>query len=158
MINFLPNWLEVLIMAAVPVVELRGAIPYGILALDMSILQTFILSYVGSLIPAPFILLFVKKILEYMSTSKVAFFRRIAEKLNNKGTKKIAEMKKTTFWGLTLFIAIPLPGTGVWTGCLVAALLGMRFKYSMGAAVLGTLIAGIVVTAIVASGAHIFGL
>lgn len=143
-LNFLPGWLQVLLVSAVPLVELRGAIPWGIFVLKMDPIQTMLLSIVGSILPAPIILLFVQTVLGWMRTSK--HFMHFAEWLDKKaakGSKKIAEYK---FWGLMIFVAIPLPGTGVWTGCLGASVLEMKFWRAMLCVFLGSCIAGVIVT------------
>ncbi|WKY45481.1 small multi-drug export protein [Eubacteriaceae bacterium ES2] len=147
---FLPNWLEVLLVSAIPVVELRGAIPLGILAFDMTYLQTYLLGVIGSLIPAPFILKFIPAILNWMAKTKV--FGKLAQWIIRKGMKKTDKITRYKFFGLFIFVAIPLPGTGVWTGCLAASLLGMDFKQSMISVMLGTMTAGLIVTLLVAGG------
>ena len=143
---FFPNWLEVLVVSLIPVVELRGAIPLGILAFHMPWWQVFLLAWVGNMIPAPFILKFIPAILEWMRGTKL--FGGFANWLHKKGMKKSQKITQFKFWGLTVFIAIPLPGTGVWTGCLAASLIEMDFKPGMISAALGSAIAGVVVTAL----------
>ncbi len=144
MIEFLsnfPDWLKIVISAAVPVFELRFSIPYGILLLEMPYLNTYVLSVIGSLIPAPFILWLIPSILEWMKSTKT--FGRLGTWIYNRGMKKSKSLEKYSFWGLVIFIGIPLPGTGVWTGCLAAALIGMDLKKGILAAILGTMIAGV---------------
>lgn len=150
LLDFLPDWLEILIISAIPVVELRGAIPLGILAYEMPYLQTYLLGVLGSIIPAPFILLFIPAILKWMAKTKV--FGKLANWVINKGMKKSEKLTKYEFWGLFIFVAIPLPGTGVWTGCLAASLIGLDFKRSMLSVTLGSMGAGAIVTALVAGG------
>lgn len=148
--DFLPNWLQVLFVSAVPIVELRGAIPWGIFMLHMNPIQVYILSVIGSIIPAPFILLFIQTVLKWMRRSK--HFHKFAAWLDekaDKGSKKIAKYK---FWGLMIFVAIPLPGTGVWTGCLAASVLEMNFWQAMLCVVLGSMIAGVIVTTLCMAG------
>ncbi len=144
--DIFPNWLQIFFISAVPIVELRGAIPWGIFMLHMNPLYVYVLSVLGSILPAPFILLFIQKILEWMRRSK--HFSRFAKWLDekaDKGSKKIAKYK---FWGLMIFVAIPLPGTGVWTGCLAASVLEMKFSRAMLSVFLGSLIAGVIVTSL----------
>ncbi|MDK2937707.1 MAG: COG2426 family protein [Eubacteriaceae bacterium] len=150
LLAFLPDWLEILLVSAIPVVELRGAIPLGILAYDMPYLQTYFLGVIGSLIPAPFILMFIPAILNWMAKTKV--FGKLAQWIIRKGLKKTDKITRYKFFGLFIFVAIPLPGTGVWTGCLAASLLGMDFKQSMISVILGTMTAGLIVTLLVAGG------
>lgn len=141
---FLPPWLQLIIISAIPIVELRGAIPWGFFILHYPPLLTYLLCVLGSILPAPFILLFVQRIIEWMRKTKL--LRRFAmwlDKKAHKGSKKIAEYK---FWGLMIFVAIPLPGTGVWTGCLAASIMEMSFKRAMLSVILGSAISGIIVT------------
>lgn len=150
LLMFLPDWLEILIISAIPIVELRGSIPLGILAYQLPYLETYFLGVVGSLIPAPFILLFIPAILQWMAGTRL--FGSLAEWVIRKGMKKSDRIARYEFWGLLFFVAIPLPGTGVWTGCLAASLLGLNFRRSMVAVMLGSMTAGIIVTALVAGG------
>lgn len=150
LLNFLPDWLEILIISAIPIVELRGSIPLGILAYQLPYWETYFLGVVGSLIPAPFILLFIPAILNWMTDTRL--FGSLAKWVIRKGMKKSDRIARYEFWGLFLFVAIPLPGTGVWTGCLAASLLGLDFKRSMLAVTLGTMTAGMIVTFLVAGG------
>ncbi len=150
LLEFLPNWFEILIVSAIPVVELRGSIPLGILAYQLPYVETYFLGVFGSLIPAPFILLFIPAILDWMAETKA--FGPLAQWVIRKGMKKSDRIARYEFWGLFLFVAIPLPGTGVWTGCLAASLLGLDFKRSMLAVSLGTMTAGLIVSFLVAAG------
>ena len=109
---------------------------------------TYILSVAGNMLPIPFILLFIKKMIKWMSVSKVKFFNKIANFLLNKVEKKRDKIGKYSFWGVCLFVAIPLPITGAWTGSLVAATIGMRFWKAMLSCLLGVLIAATLVTLI----------
>ncbi|MGV8905969.1 MAG: COG2426 family protein [Acetobacterium sp.] len=147
---FLPDWLEIMIISAIPIVELRGAIPLGILGYHMPYLQAYILGVIGSIIPAPFILLFIPAILKWMAGTRI--FGKLAKWVIAKGLKKSDKLTQYEFWGLFLFVAIPLPGTGVWTGCLAAALIGLDFKRSLISVILGSMAAGIIVTSLVAGG------
>lgn len=150
LLAFLPNWLEIMIISAIPIVELRGSIPLGILVYHMPYFQNFVLGVLGSIIPAPFILLFIPAILKWMSGTRV--FGKMANWIIAKGLKKSKKLTKYETWGLFLFVAIPLPGTGVWTGCLAASLIGLDFKRSLVSVSLGSLVAGIIVTGLVAGG------
>lgn len=152
---FLPDWLEVFVISMIPIVELRGAIPWGTLVLHMPYIQTFLLAWVGNILPAPIILKFMPAILEWMRGTRLlgGFANWIHDRGMNK-SKKITEYK---FWGLTIFIAIPLPGTGVWTGCLAGSLIGMDFKHGMISAMLGAAIAGVIVTSLCAVGLMAIG-
>ena len=145
-----PNWLQVLIVSMIPIVELRGAIPWGTLALKMPYVQCFLLAWLGNMIPAPFILKLMPAILKWMRGTKV--FGPFANWLHDRGMKKSESITKYKFWGLTIFIAIPLPGTGVWTGCLAGSLIEMDFKHGMFSALIGSAIAGVIVTTLCALG------
>ena len=127
----------------VPLIELRGAIPIGA-ALDMPWIPNFIISVLGNMLPIPFILLFIRRILAWMKTTK--HLHKIAEWLENKASKNTAKVMKYASFGLTLFVGIPLPGTGAWIGALVAALLNMKMKYALLSICLGVLTAGVIMT------------
>lgn len=135
---------EVVVMftAALPIIELRGAIPIGI-SLGLSPLHSAIISLLGSIIPVPFIIFTIRPIFNYMKKTKL--FRGLVVKLTNKSMGKSRNIKKYGAWGLFIFVAIPLPGTGVWSGSLIAALLNMRFRWAFPAIFLGNLIAGIII-------------
>lgn len=150
LLAFLPDWLEIIIISAIPVIELRGAIPLAILGYHMTYLQAYVLGVIGSIIPAPFILLFIPAILKWMADTRV--FGKTAGWITAKGIKKSDKLTQYEFWGLFFFVAIPLPGTGVWTGCLAAALIGLDFRRSLIAVALGSMAAGVMVTALVAGG------
>ncbi len=134
------------LMAMVPVVELRGAIPYGVIA-GLSVHTAFILAVIGNLLPIPFLVVFTRKVFEWLRT-KSAGLDRLVRKLEQKAENKKDVVLKYEFWGLVLLVAIPLPGTGAWTGALVAAMMDMRLKRAMPAICLGVLIAGIIVTTV----------
>lgn len=132
------------LISMVPVIELRGGIPYGIAAgLDPWV--AFAASVLGNMLPVPFILLFVRKVLNWMK--RYPKLARIAEKLEARAAKKSSKVRQSSeLVGLCLFVAIPLPGTGAWTGALVAALMGMRMKRSLPAIFLGVIVAGVLIT------------
>ena len=134
------------LVAMVPVIECRGSIPLGV-GLGLSQWTAFILSVIGNMIPIPFILLFIQRILFWMK-KKWAPFRRMAEKLEAKANAKQDVIQKYGTLGLAVLVAIPLPGTGAWTGALVAALLGIRMKRALPAIALGVLVAATIVIGI----------
>lgn len=105
--SFLPHWLEVFIISMIPIVELRGAIPVGTLLMRMPYLQTFLLAWAGSIVPAPFILKLLPAFLKWMR-SKKGVLGRFAEWLHERGINKSKSITKYKFWGLMIFIAIPL--------------------------------------------------
>ena len=130
--------------AMVPVLELRGAIPYGVVA-GLSVHEAFILAVIGNLVPIPFLIVFTRKVFEWLRT-KSDGLDRFVRKLENKAEQKKDIVEKYEFWGLMILVAIPLPGTGAWTGALVAAMMDMRLKRAMPAIMVGVLVAGIIVT------------
>ena len=144
----------------VPIIELRGAIPMGA-AFNatlggMPFWLTYILSVAGNMLPIPFILLFIKKVIKWMSVSKVKLFNKIANFLLNKVEKKRDKIEKYSFWGVCLFVAIPLPVTGAWTGSLVAAMIDMKFWKALLSCFIGVLIAGVIMTLVSYGVASIF--
>ena len=145
-----------LFCSMLPIIELRGAIPMGA-AFGLPWWQTYLIAVVGNMLPVPVILLFVKSVLNWMAGCKVKFFNRIAGKLFDKAEKNRDKIEKYAFWGLTLFVAIPLPATGAWTGTLVAALFDMKFWRSMLSTLVGVLIAGVVMTLISYGAVAVFG-
>lgn len=149
MVNFfqdkIPEELIVFIISLFPVLELRGGlIAAKLLGLDL--IPSFIICYVANMIPIPFILLFIRKIFQFLRDKK--FFGKIIEKLEIRSMRKSESVKKYRGWGLLIFVAIPLPGTGGWTGALIAALADMRIKTSTGIIALGVFIAGVIVAAV----------
>lgn len=137
--------LGVLFCSMIPIIELRGAIPLGA-ALGMPWWQSYILSVIGNMIPVPFILLFIRSVLKWMSGSKIKFFNKLGNWISNKAEKNKEKIEKYSFWGVCLFVAIPLPVTGAWTGSLVAATIKMNFWKAMLSALLGVMIAGVIMT------------
>ena len=136
-------------ISMVPVIELRGAIPSGI-AMGLDAWTVAILAIIGNMLPIPFIILFIRKIFAWMRT-KNRWFNSIVTKMEAKADKHKDKIIKYEFWGLCLLVAIPLPGTGGWTGALVAAMLDMRLKNAIPAIFLGIVIAAVVVS-LVSSG------
>ena len=142
-----------LLWAMVPVVELRGAIPIGI-GMGLELWLSVLVSIIGNLIPVPFIMLFIRQIFRWMrKVSKT--FARIVDKMEAKAAKHSDKVTRYGFWGLFILVAIPLPGTGAWTGALVAAMMELRFKTALPAIFLGVVAAGIIVS-IVSYGAFTF--
>ncbi|WP_343209001.1 small multi-drug export protein [Anaerolentibacter hominis] len=137
----IPGELIIFIISMVPILELRG----GLLAaplLGISIGPAVLICVVGNILPVPFILLFITPIFNWLK--KTRLFRPMVEKLENKTMKKKDKLEKYEFLGLMLFVGIPLPGTGAWTGALLASLLGLKFKKAFPAIVLGILLATVI--------------
>lgn len=135
----------VFIISMIPILELRG----GLLAaspalLDVPILTAIPLCILGNILPIPFILLLINHILEWMKT--VSVFRPVALWLERKAMSKKDSIEKYEFWGLVLFVGIPLPGTGAWTGALIASLLRIRFQKAFVAIFLGIIIATVIMS------------
>ena len=139
------NFAMTFLIAMIPVLELRAAIPAGVIA-GLNIQTVLAAAIMGNLLPIPFIIVFIRKIFKWMQ-SKSPWFANIVAKLEAKADKKKAQVLKYEFWGLMLFVAIPLPGTGAWTGALIAAMLDMQLKRALPAIAVGVLTAAIIVTA-----------
>ena len=142
----LSPFLQTLIMAMTPVVELRAAIPFG-LALGLDPLTCYIAAVIGNCIPIPFIILFIEHVFRVMRRLSPKF-GALVDKLERRASEKSDVVQKYALWGLVILVAIPLPGTGAWTGSLVAALMNIPLRKSGPACVLGVLIAGVAVMAI----------
>ena len=130
----------------IPIIELRGAIPMGF-AFGLPMWLSYLLSVIGNMLPVPFILLFIKAVLNWMIRSKIKFFNKLASWLNRKVEKNRDKIAKYSFWGVCFFVAVPLPVTGAWTGSLVAAMIDMKFWKAFLSALLGVMIAGVIMTA-----------
>lgn len=141
----IPEELIVFIISMFPVVELRGGMIAAKL-LGVDFLKAFVICYVGNIVPIPFILLFIRRIFEFLKRFNPT--RKIVEKLESSSLRKSEKIKKTSKWGLLTFVAIPLPGTGGWTGSLIAALLDMRIKISFPVIALGVLIANLIMSVV----------
>lgn len=135
----------VFLCSMIPIIELRGAIPLGA-GLGLSPALNYALSVLGNMLPVPVILLCIRGVLHWMKHCPVALFSKVALWLENKAEKNRAKVEKYAFWGLFLFVAVPLPGTGAWTGSLVAALMRMNFWRALVSVLLGVLSAGIIMS------------
>lgn len=133
----------VFIISMIPILELRGGLIVSKL-IQVPITTAIPLCIIGNIIPIPFILLFIKQIFKWMK--KIRIFRGLVEKLEAKAMGKSDNIKKYEFWGLVLFVGIPLPGTGAWTGSLIAALLDVDFKKAVLAELLGIAIATVIMS------------
>ena len=131
------------IVSMIPILELRG----GLLAaswMDVEMVRAIIICVIGNIIPIPFILLLITKIFDWLKQRKR--FKPMVEKLEKRALGKKEQIEKYEFWGLVIFVGIPLPGTGAWTGALIASLLGIRFRKAFPAIVLGILLATCIMT------------
>ena len=133
--------LIIFLISLMPILELRGGlIAAALLGLEGT--TSFIICFLGNIIPIPFILWFITPLFSKMKKTKL--FSGLVDKLEKKAMKKKDKIEKLQYWGLMLFVGIPLPGTGAWTGCLIAALLDMNKKKAMAASILGVIMAGII--------------
>ena len=131
----------VFLISLMPILELRGGLIAAAL-LDVNPVISYIICIIGNVLPVPFILWFINSNLNWMRNSK--HFSSIANWLDSKVTKHKAQIEKYGFWGMVLFVGIPLPGTGAWTGCLIAAVLNMNKKKAFLAALLGIIMASVI--------------
>ena len=140
------KYLVTLIVSMVPVLELRGAIPIGV-GLGLSHFEAMVVSMIGNMLPVPFIILFIRPIFKWM-TRKSEKLGRLVTKLEARAEGKWDQVHKYQFFGLAVFVGIPLPGTGAWTGALIAAVMDMRLRTALPSIALGVVIAGLLVTGI----------
>ncbi len=138
------KYLATFIISMIPVIELRGAIPIGV-GLGLTHIEAMAISVIGNMLPVPFIILFIRPIFKWM-TKHSERLGRLAQKLEAKAEGKWDRIHRFQFFALTLFVAIPLPGTGAWTGALIAAVMNMRLRNALPSILLGVLIAGVLVT------------
>lgn len=144
-LNFLPPQAIVLVVSMLPLIELRGGIPVARL-LMLPLPEAILFSVIGNIIPIPFILLFINKIFDWLRPTKT--FGGFVEKLENRALRKSGNVSKAEFWGLVLFVGIPIPGTGGWTGALIASLLKIDIKKASLAILLGIAIAATIMSLI----------
>ena len=135
------------IISLVPILELRGGLlAAGPAFLNIPMWRAIPVGIIGNLLPIPFILLLITKIFDWMKGTKR--LKPVVEKLEKKAMSQSANIEKYEFWGLVAFVGIPLPGTGAWTGALIAALLGIRFRKAFPAIVIGVCLAACIMTII----------
>lgn len=135
------------IISMVPILELRGGLlAAGPAFLNIPMWRAISVGIIGNLLPIPFILLLITKIFDWMKGTKR--LKPVVEKLEKKAMSQSANIEKYEFWGLVAFVGIPLPGTGAWTGALIAALLGIRFRKAFPAIVIGVCLAACIMTII----------
>ena len=135
----------IFIISMIPILELRGGLlAAGPAFLDVPMWRAIPICIVGNIIPVPFILLFITKIFDWLKGTKK--IRPFVEKLENRAMNKKDRIERYEFWGLVLFVGIPLPGTGAWTGSLIAAMLGIRFRKAFPAVIIGICLAAFIMT------------
>lgn len=138
------KYLLTFIVSMLPIVELRGAIPIGV-GSGLDTIPTMITAIIGNMVPVPFIVLFIRYIFTWLR-EKSAGLERLVSRLESRAEGKWEKVHRYQLLGLMILVAIPLPGTGAWTGALVAALMDIRLKNAVPAIFLGVLIAAILVT------------
>ena len=147
--NIIVKYIIVFLVSMVPLIELRGAIPIAV-GLGLDKLISFVIAIVGNMIPVPIIYLFARKVLEWGKDKKFIgkFFTWCLNKGERGGKKLEAKAGRGLYWALFLFVGIPLPGTGAWTGTLAASMLKLDFKKTVLAVVAGVLLAGLIMMAV----------
>ena len=143
--TYLGKIIATILVSMVPVIELRGGIPYGV-GFGLSYPEAFIAAFVGNMLPIPFIMLFLRRIFEWLK--KYEKTRSVIERLETRAHLKGKKVEKYRSLGLFILVAIPLPGTGAWTGALVASVLDMRMKTALPIIALGVITAGVIVLAV----------
>lgn len=133
------------IVSMLPILELRGGLIAAKL-MEIDFLKAFAICYIGNMLPIPFILLFIRKIFTLLK--KIPAVENSIIKLEARSIRKADKIKKYRLWGLLIFVGIPLPGTGAWTGALVADLFDIRIRHSLPVIAVGVLIAGIIISAL----------
>lgn len=144
--SFIGKIILTLLWAMVPVVELRGAIPIGV-GVGLPLWISILVSIIGNMLPVPFIILFIRQIFKWMRKVNKTF-ARIVDKMEEKANKHRDKVTRYGFWGLFILVAIPLPGTGAWTGALVAAMMDLRLKTALPAIFFGVVGAAVIVSII----------
>ena len=139
--------LGVLLCSMIPIIELRGGIPLG-MALGLAWQQSFLFAVIGNMLPVPFILLFINRLIAWMGKSRIGFLNKTGNWLLLRAQESRGRIEKYSFFGVCLFVAVPLPATGAWTGSLVAAVIGMKPWKALLSCFLGVLLAATVVTLI----------
>lgn len=133
-----------LLVSMIPVVELRGGIPFGVAA-GLPVWAAYLAAVVGNLLPVPFIVVYIRRVFLFMR-KHMPRLNSLVDRMEEKAHLKSASVLKYQYLGLAIFVAIPLPGTGAWTGALVAAFLDMRLKNAMPSIAGGVLSAGLIIS------------
>ena len=135
-----------ILVSMIPVVELRGGIPFGV-AQGLPVWTAFLAAVIGNMLPVPFIIVYIRRIFQWMRR-RLPWLNSLVDRLERKAHLKGRTVSKYKYLGLILFVAVPLPGTGAWTGALVACIMDLRLKSALPAIFSGVLIAGAIVSAI----------
>ena len=152
-----PQWLATILLSATPIIELRGSIPIAIGIYGMGPVETYILAVIGNMLPVIPLLLFLDPVSTYLRRFKIwdMFFSWLFTRTHHKHSERF---EKYGTLALTVFVAIPLPVTGAWTGCAAAFVFGIKFRHALLAILAGVMIAGVIVTAVTLSGISIIDL
>lgn len=160
--DFITQWLNgslsgefcfTVLVSMLPVVELRGGIPFGVahgLPLPLAVMAAVI----GNMLPIPFLILFTRRVFEWLRRH-IPRLEGVIARLERKAESKKDLVQRYKFWGLLVLVAIPLPGTGAWTGSLVAAVLNIRMRHALPAILLGLIMAGLITTALTLGVVHL---
>lgn len=157
------NWLEgtmggefifTMLVSMIPIVELRGGLPFGV-ALGLPYPVAFTAAVIGNILPAPFIVVYIRRIFQWMRR-RLPRFNGVVDKLESKAHLKGNKVNKYKYLGLLLFVGIPLPGTGAWTGSLAAAFLDMPLRKALPSIIAGVLLAGCIMTGLTYLGVNLF--
>lgn len=143
-----------MLVSMIPIVELRGGLPFGV-ALGLTYPVAFLAAVIGNILPAPFIVVYIRRIFQWMRR-KLPRFNGVVDKLENKAHLKGNKVNKYKYLGLMLFVGIPLPGTGAWTGALAAAFLDMPLRKALPSIIAGVLLAGGIMTGLTYLGVNLF--
>ncbi|MGE4215181.1 MAG: COG2426 family protein [Anaerotignaceae bacterium] len=148
------NEVIVFIISLMPILELRGGIIAGY-ALGMKLLPAFVISFIGNILPIPFILILIEEIFKLLKRTPL---KNLVERLETKALSKSEQIEKYGYFGLLLFVGVPLPGTGAWTGALIASLLKLDKRKAFPVIILGVLVAGIIVSTLSFGLLHAIGI
>ena len=143
-----------MLVSMVPIVELRGGIPFGVAA-GLPVWQAYLAAVIGNILPAPFIIVYIRRIFQWLRR-KMPRLNRVVDKLEQKAHLKGQKVTKYKYLGLAIFVAVPLPGTGAWTGALAAAFLDMPLRKALPSIIAGVLVAGIAISILTFGVASIF--
>ncbi len=154
--TLLNKYILTFLMSMVPVIELRGAVPFGV-GMDLPLLPVLIVSVVGNMLPVPFIALFIRRIFAFLRRRSLRL-DALVSKIEDRARKKARRIKKYETLGLFILVAIPLPGTGAWTGALVGALLNIRLKWLLPAIFGGVVTAGVIMSILTYGAGALIGL
>lgn len=133
-----------ILVSMIPVVELRGGIPFGV-ALGLPVWAAYLAAVIGNLIPAPFIIVYIRRIFQWMRR-RLPKFNRLVDALERKAHLKGVKVSRFKYLGLAVFVALPLPGTGAWTGSLAAAFLDMPLRRAIPSVIAGVVTAGLIIS------------